>query len=180
MSVRPAELDDAEGLALVHIRSWQEAYVGLIDQRVLDGLGDQLEARVEWWRRRWTTEPVLGEPLTEVLVSVDPGGEVVGFVTVTPGPDRTAPEVGEVRALYTRAAVWGSGVGGELWDAGVAHLAVLGCTEGSLWVLDSNARARRFYERQGWAPDGATQVDEVWGATVTEVRYRGPVTAGAS
>ena len=173
MSVRPAEPDDAAGLALVHIRSWQEAYVGLIDQNVLDGLSDELDARVDWWRRWWTTEPVLGAPVTHVVVSVDPVGDVVGFITVTPGPDRTAPEVGEVRALYTRAAVWGTGVGRELWDAGVAHLADHGCTSGTLWVLDSNARARRFYERRGWAPDGPTQVDEVWGATVTEVRYAG-------
>jgi ribosomal protein S18 acetylase RimI-like enzyme len=174
MSVRPAEPDDAAGLALVHIRSWQEAYVGLIDQSVLDGLSDQLEARTDWWRRWWTTEPVPGAPETDVFVSADPrGGEVVGFITVTSRPDVTTPEVGEVRALYTRAAVGGRGVVRELWDAGVAHLADHGCTSATLWVLDSNARARAFYERQGWASDGATQVDEVWGATVTEVRYRG-------
>jgi hypothetical protein len=57
----------------------------------------------------------------------------------------------------------------------MARLAARGCREATLWVLDTNTRARTFYERKGWAADGATQVDEVWGATVTEVRYRGPL-----
>jgi RimJ/RimL family protein N-acetyltransferase len=40
-----------------------------------------------------------------------------------------------------------------------------------LWVLKDNTRARRFYERAGFAPDGATHVLEGLGG-VTEVRYR--------
>jgi RimJ/RimL family protein N-acetyltransferase len=40
-----------------------------------------------------------------------------------------------------------------------------------LWVLRDNTRARRFYERAGFAPDGATDVLDRLGG-VTEVRYR--------
>ena len=41
----------------------------------------------------------------------------------------------------------------------------------TLWVLEANARARRFYQRAGFAPDGARHVlDDLGG--VTEVRYR--------
>jgi len=40
-----------------------------------------------------------------------------------------------------------------------------------LWVLRDNSRARRFYERAGFAPDGVTDVLERLGG-VTEVRYR--------
>lgn len=45
-------------------------------------------------------------------------------------------------------------------------------TEATLWVLEANARARRFYERKGWAVDGAAREEEVGGRRVTEVRYR--------
>jgi hypothetical protein len=41
-----------------------------------------------------------------------------------------------------------------------------------LWVLAGNARARRFYEIAGWVADGAERTSEVFGATVSEVRYR--------
>jgi RimJ/RimL family protein N-acetyltransferase len=41
-------------------------------------------------------------------------------------------------------------------------------------VLRTNARARRFYEKAGWAPDGTTKTDTIGDGTVelVEVRYR--------
>jgi len=39
-----------------------------------------------------------------------------------------------------------------------------------LWVLADNARARRFYERAGFAPDGATSILAGLGG-VLELRY---------
>jgi RimJ/RimL family protein N-acetyltransferase len=40
-----------------------------------------------------------------------------------------------------------------------------------LWVVAGNARARSFYERAGFAPDGAEEPYEVAGVPVPEVRY---------
>jgi RimJ/RimL family protein N-acetyltransferase len=44
----------------------------------------------------------------------------------------------------------------------------------TLWVLEGNARARRFYEAAGLVPDGARQLLEM-GTPVPEVRYAGPL-----
>jgi RimJ/RimL family protein N-acetyltransferase len=41
----------------------------------------------------------------------------------------------------------------------------------TLWVLRDNQRARRFYERAGFLPDGATNVLNGLGGII-EVRYR--------
>lgn len=41
-----------------------------------------------------------------------------------------------------------------------------------LWVFERNADGRAFYERLGWRPDGASQVDDFGGAQPVEVRYR--------
>jgi RimJ/RimL family protein N-acetyltransferase len=41
-----------------------------------------------------------------------------------------------------------------------------------LWVLPGNARARRFYERAGWAADGTEKTSEAFGVSFDEVRYR--------
>jgi hypothetical protein len=38
--------------------------------------------------------------------------------------------------------------------------------------LDTNIGARRFYERVGWATDGATKPATIGGQPVVEVRYR--------
>jgi len=38
-------------------------------------------------------------------------------------------------------------------------------------VLEDNPRARRFYERAGWAPDGARKAEERFGVRAPEVRY---------
>ena len=46
-----------------------------------------------------------------------------------------------------------------------------GFRNATLWVLASNDRARRFYEREGWEADGATKVDEFGTVEMREVRY---------
>jgi RimJ/RimL family protein N-acetyltransferase len=46
-------------------------------------------------------------------------------------------------------------------------------------VLEANPRARRFYERAGWRPDGARKHYERWGVTAPEIRYRKRLAGGA-
>jgi len=42
-----------------------------------------------------------------------------------------------------------------------------------LWVLESNRRARRFYEIAGWIPDGDAKTENrPDGIQLREVRYR--------
>jgi len=47
-----------------------------------------------------------------------------------------------------------------------------GFTAVVLWVLETNARARRFYEVAGFAPDGGEQVETFGAVPLREVRYR--------
>ncbi|MFD4787316.1 GNAT family N-acetyltransferase [Streptomyces sp. NPDC058459] len=70
----------------------------------------------------------------------------------------------ELYALYADPAHIGTGVGRVLLAEALA------CTAGRprvlVRVLRDNTRARRFYERAGFRPDGAED-----GASVPEVRY---------
>lgn len=86
--------------------------------------------------------------------------------------DEDGAGVGEVTAIYLLDSHWGQGAGRELMAAAVEHLGAAGFTEATLWVLESNARARRFYEAAGWRPDGTVKVDESRGFPLREVRYR--------
>jgi GNAT superfamily N-acetyltransferase len=72
-------------------------------------------------------------------------------------------------------AAWGTGVGPRLLAAATERLVALGFTEAVLWVVKGNARARRFYEREGWAPDGGEKRQVFGDRLVREVRYATPL-----
>jgi len=95
---------------------------------------------------RWTA--LLGSGEHRVLVA-ERDGEPVGVAAVRRG---------WLDGLYVVPESWGTGVAGELHDAGLEHLRSLGDAECRLWVLEANTRARRFYERRGWVRDGTTRV----------------------
>jgi ribosomal protein S18 acetylase RimI-like enzyme len=76
-----------------------------------------------------------------------------------------------VHSIYVRARGWGIGAGRALMQQGLAELRARGFEEATLWVLDTNDRARRFYDAGGWRAD-ISKTDEIGGATVIEVRYR--------
>ena len=57
-------------------------------------------------------------------------------------------------------------------QAGLDAMRAAGYRDAILYVLEDNPRARRFYEREGWALDGGTKRDEFLGVEVTELRYR--------
>jgi GNAT superfamily N-acetyltransferase len=161
MRVRAASGADAEGIANVQERTWQVAYRHVFPIGELDRGGFIYPAR---WRER-LERPPLGWS-TFVAVEDD---RVVGFASV--GPSRDERDIGELYALYVEPESWSTGAGRALIETAEARL-LQEYDEATLWVLDDNPRARRFYERAGWAPDGAEKSDERWGVRAGELRYR--------
>jgi GNAT superfamily N-acetyltransferase len=169
--VRRARPADAAPIAVVHVRSWQGAYRGLLPQEYLDGLDP--DARTEPWRRALERD---GWPEAGTIVAVS-DGRVGGFANFGPTRD-TDPggtRVGEIPAIYVLPEAWGTGLGRALMTATLSQLAGCGFESATLWVLDTNARARRFYARAGWTADGSAKQDDIGGALVTEVRYGRPL-----
>lgn len=166
MQVRVAAVDDAQAVAAVHVGSWQVAYRGLIPDAYLDALS--VERRSEVWSR------ILAEsdlPRTGTFVLQD-GPEVIGFVHVAPTRDDDVPaSTGEVTGIYITPNAWGRGGGRQLMDAAQASLKAAGFMTATLWVLESNLRARVFYERAGWSPDGARKCDDRGDFVLLEIRY---------
>ncbi len=75
-----------------------------------------------------------------------------------------------VRILYVHPGWWGTGAGQALLDRAHEELA-RDHDEAVLTVLTANARARRFYERNGWEPI-ETVMEPHFGNRPTEVtRY---------
>jgi len=160
--VRRARLEDAAAIAAVHVRTWQTAYEHVFGAERLAAI--DLDAREEQWRQR------LGEPeWQEVVLVVEDESSIVGFASC--GESRDAPGEGELYAIYVLPESWGSGAGPVLLAAALAALGE-DFNRASLWVLEENPRARRFYEREGWTLDGGRREEEFLGVQINEVRYR--------
>jgi GNAT superfamily N-acetyltransferase len=97
---------------------------------------------------------LLSDPACVVFLAED-GEQPLGFVAAQPA---------HLAALYVSPSVWGRGVGSRLYDA---VMPLLGW-DATLWLLEANARGRRFWERRGWEPDGERKIEH----GKVELRYR--------
>ena len=186
--IRAGSAAHAAQIAAVQRETWFAAYEGIIAPEVIDRVtvpDDGARVRQSFRTRPWQ----------RMLVAVDPGpadpgaghagaGGIVGYASFGPETDvLNAPwphplsadgeggRVAELYALYVRPAWWSTGTGRALMEKVLARSAAAGYRSITLWVLRDNQRARRFYERAGFAPDGATNVLTGLGG-VHEVRYR--------
>jgi GNAT superfamily N-acetyltransferase len=170
-AIRRATSTDAQGIAEVHVLSWQWAYRGIIPDSVLDGLS--VDARTAGWRGVIDGFDVARG--SEVWVG-ERDGRVAGFVLFGPTRDEDgSPDTGEVYAIYLIQDAAGSGLGRRLLALATDRLRSVGFNEATLWVVTQNQRARRFYERAGWRADGGTKEDDFDGAILEETRYRAPL-----
>jgi ribosomal protein S18 acetylase RimI-like enzyme len=167
--VREAVAEDADAIARVHVASWQVAYQHIFLAETLSALDAGMERRAAYWRGIIQA----GGPRTHTLVAVR-HDDVVGFVDVRPSrdADADAERVAELTAIYVSPAAWGAGAGRSLIAEAVERLRAAGFEEATLWVLEDNPRARRFYEIAGWRADGTVKEDEFLDTLVHEVRYR--------
>ena len=161
MHVRAATSADALAIEQARIHGWRVAYRHVFPPEELDAL--PIDAKR--WRRR-LDEPPAG---WSTFVVEDDRGEVVGFAST--GPSRDEPGIGELYAIYVTPSAWGAGAGRALIERAQAQLRGE-YAEATLWVLEDNPRARRFYEGAGWRPDGARKAETRFGVRAAEVRYR--------
>ena len=164
-TVRDATPADAEAIARVHVAAWQEGYRHVFGAERLATLS--VAERAERWRE------ILSRGGEARTIVAERGGSVVGFAGVGPTRDAIADvPPGELYAIYVDPTDWGGGAGRALLAAAVDALRAARYSEACLWVLEDNPRARRFYEREGWQPDGARRHGEHLGVPTVEIRYR--------
>jgi GNAT superfamily N-acetyltransferase len=136
MKLRAASIDDVEACLAVQRRSAVVGYAHIFAQDVYPFPDDVV--RAEWLTRFQDAVPV-------TLAS--DGDEVVGTVSVRPP---------RLESLFVVPEAWGSGVGLLLHNAALEQVRSSDWLAAELDVMVDNARARRFYERQGWTADGRT------------------------
>lgn len=150
-TVRLAKPEDALAIGRIHVAGWRYAYAGLLAQEMLDALDPA--ARAQEWRdvlerRHW--------PGTTTLVASREGA-ILGFAAAGGARDDDLDRfvVGEIYAIYADPEAIGTGVGAALMRASLSFFRAHGFRTASLWALIGNDGARAFYERFGFALDGA-------------------------
>jgi len=127
-TLRPyTSADEAAAIELWQ-RTWQLAYPQI-----------DFSTRVDWWRQRWHDELV---PIATITVA-EANGAMLGFVTVDPASL-------DLDQLVVAPEAWGGGVAKAL----VAEAKRVSPNGLDLHVNTDNARAIRFYEREGFVISG--------------------------
>lgn len=160
-----ALIEDSRSIAEAPVASWKHTYVGQLPDEYLAGLS--VPEREVAWRESFANEG------HRIFLAEDVG-LVGGFVSFGPSRDEdSAPKAtGEIYAIYLRAEYQGRGLGAELWQRAVDVLTADGFSETTVWVLDTNALARNFYEGRGCTLDGKSKQAVISGKEIVELRYR--------
>ena len=126
-TLRPYRESDEDAAIALWLKTWQQTYPGI-----------DFAARVAWWRERWRAELV---PNAAIMVAEE-ADTLVGFVTI----DSNA----YLDQLVVSPDRWGSTLAGALVDEAKR----LSPDSITLLVNEDNARAIRFYERNGFVHAG--------------------------
>jgi putative acetyltransferase len=144
--LRPySESDEDAAIALWHA-TWQKAYPEI-----------DFAARLAWWRARWRDELV---PHATIVVAQHHGA-IAGFMTLDGS--------GYLDQIVVAPQHWGSPLATTLLDEAKR----LSPHEVTLKVNADNARAIRFYERNGFVHDG-DEVNPASGRAVWRMLWRPP------
>lgn len=157
MNIRRMCRADESAVGRLYVESWQAGYKGLLPQDYLDGLD------AGRWEGRFTDLP-------GSFVMTD-GETIAGHSCARPAADEAMSGWGEVWTLYVLPEYWGLGFGSALLENSVNWLKEQGFDRVYLWALETNARARRFYERRGFSQTSDTMKCDIAGITVTDIRY---------
>src|SRR5215212_8481282 len=159
MRIRAALSDDARAVQAL-VQAGFESYRAFAPPgwEPPDQLGPE---RLELARRE------IADPAVLCLVAED-DGELVGTVRLVPLPD--GPVDHHLRHLFVVERCWGGGLARELHAAAVATIS----GTARLMTPAGQARARCFYEREGWTLHGGVVYEPRMGLDLVEYRRRCP------
>jgi RimJ/RimL family protein N-acetyltransferase len=126
-------------------------------------------------RQSWSHWVCLPPPDSVLVATNGVDGRVAAYCAIgavrEPEDGHPTLPTGELMSIYADPVVWGHGAGHAVHRAALAALAGFRFRHAVLWVFEENARARAFYQRQGWRYDGVRKELEIGDDRPLEVRY---------
>jgi GNAT superfamily N-acetyltransferase len=167
-------------MARIYFRRATVHDVDALARGAIEGVGDypsfapagwaapSFEAEVNHFRQALADERVW-------CLVAESEGELVAQITVLPAAYAphpvNDPTLAHVSNLFVRRDHWGTGLAHDLHAAALDWALESGFKELRLFVAAGQARARRFYEREGWRAAGREFDDPAPGLTMIEYRY---------
>lgn len=142
MKIRPARVNDAEGIAHMHVESWRSSYKGIIAKDYLAGLSKK--RRADRWRENLSVQNLK----SCIFIVADENEQIIGVASGGPQRDTQLNYDGELYAIYLLKRFQRNGLGSRLMVAVATHLAANGFKNLLVWVLEKNP-SRLFYEALG-------------------------------
>lgn len=150
MHIRKATVQDASGIAKVHVDSWRTTYQGIMPSSFLDRLS--YEKRAALW------ESNIGKKEDYVAVAETSGGDIIGFGTASKRETNTVERSGDLTSIYLFEEYQGQGIGKMLLKELFLHFKKLGYERIFVEVLEDN-KTRFFYEYYGAKLVDTTQLN---------------------
>jgi ribosomal protein S18 acetylase RimI-like enzyme len=154
VTIRKPDLEDVPQIRAVGSASWRATYTGIFPDAFIENVLEQ------WWSEANFQRSIPNAAACHLVAERD--GQIIGTLmgTVDPG------EEGQVHLfrLYIHPDHVGQGIGKQLWQAYLQHLAPE-VKRVDLEVEPQNTRAIQFYARLGFQETGINE-DEVFGYTM--------------
>lgn len=176
VSVRVAWADDADAIAQLQLRDWQQRYADVLPAEVFD-----IDAMRQQWQQSLTQSP---DARNRVMIALERNA-VRGFAVTMPAEDPDTDPVAdaELAEFVVDADFLGHGHGSRLMQA-VAETMVGDRFHRALtWINSTSDEWRGFLTGAGWAPDGghrALDLDGTGTTTVKQIRLHTSLDALAS
>ncbi len=157
-----AKQEHLHDIAFVQVMSWKTAYIGIIPDDYLEKL--TVEKKAEFISK------IISKRIAEYYLMYDEDKPIGVFVYCKSLDKDTNDETAEVSAIYFLPEYWGKGLGTKFLNFGLGEIKSTGYKKVTLWVLEKNECARKFYEKNGFIYDGARD-EIVIGKPLNKMRY---------
>lgn len=137
IGIRPLRRDEVDAFRGVAVRSWRDAYAGLLPQAAIDDAPVMIGRAIE---KRF-----------DAFVVACLADRLAGYYSLGEG--------NYLWHLYVDPPVQRRGVGRALHDAAMAEIAARGFSSATLDVAAANEKALRFYRSLGWRETGRETAD---------------------
>ena len=151
------QTDDFDAISRIYALSWKAAYKNIVPQDYLDALS---ETRLSERLRN-------NHSGSFVMIH---NGEYIGTSSVCAARDEKISGWGEIISIYLLPEYYGKGFGKPLLENSISALSEMGYDKIYLWTLEENARARKFYEKNGFILSDKKLIN-VGNKDLPEVRY---------
>lgn len=153
---------NAKDMGFIHSNSWKQAYRGIIPNEMIEAFTPEKRAAI-------FSNVIETQPEEYYLFMAN--NRPAGIASLSKCHEESAPDyIGEIYSFYFHPDFWGSSATHMGFQFCINRLKALGFTQITIWVLNDNLRAKRFYEKNGFVLDGHSQEIEI-GKKLLEVRY---------